>query len=158
MEDVTFFKKDEQGNLRQLSRKASAADILMAHSATPKLDNQKNGWKGVCIYQEVNGEQLNCPIRVLGWQIIHIQWHTKDRTAPLSAFYFDGKWYDITDKDIRASIKVATDFLSNTLHSKDFLSSESTRTPSEAVEPMPSHYQTVWTGKSKKGMLAECHI
>ena len=48
--DVTFFKTDGTGRLRQLSRAAPAADILMADSATLKLDNQKNGWKGVCIH------------------------------------------------------------------------------------------------------------
>jgi hypothetical protein len=31
---------------------------LSADSATLKLDNQKNGWKGVCVHQEKNGEGL----------------------------------------------------------------------------------------------------
>ena len=64
--DVTFFKRDTLGNLRQLSRMASDADILSADSATLKLDNQKNGWKGVCVHQETNGNLIHCPVRALG--------------------------------------------------------------------------------------------
>lgn len=111
VEDVTFFRKDVHGNLRQLSRLAPTNDILTAHSATLKLDNQKNGWKGVCIHQEVNGEHHNCPVRALGRRITHIRRHTKDMTTPLSAFYIHNERYDITDKDIRASLKVAADIL-----------------------------------------------
>lgn len=66
MQDVTFFKHDQQGVLRQLPRTASTQEIMTAHSATLKLDNQKNGWKGVCIHQETNGEPYHCPVRALG--------------------------------------------------------------------------------------------
>ena len=31
-----------------------------------KLDNQKNGWKGVCVYHEANGKEFLCPVRALG--------------------------------------------------------------------------------------------
>ena len=50
MGDITFFAKDKQGNLRCLSRDASADLIAVVDGATMKLDNQKNGWKGVCVY------------------------------------------------------------------------------------------------------------
>ena len=50
MGDITFFAKDKQGNLCCLSRDASADPIAAADGATMKLDNQKNGWKGVCVY------------------------------------------------------------------------------------------------------------
>ncbi len=66
MGDFTFFAKDKQGNLLCLSRNASADLIAEADGATMKLDNQKNGWKGVCVYQEANGDPINCPIRALG--------------------------------------------------------------------------------------------
>ena len=62
MGDVTFFKRDSHGRLRQLGRLASDSDIASADSATLKLDNQKNGWKGVCVHQESNGEQIHCPV------------------------------------------------------------------------------------------------
>ena len=39
--------------------------MMTAHSATLKLDNQKNGWKGVCVHQEANGEAFNCPVKAL---------------------------------------------------------------------------------------------
>ena len=66
MGDITFFAKDEQGNLRCLRRDATADLIAVADDATIKLNNQKNGWKGVCVYQEANGHPLNCPVWALG--------------------------------------------------------------------------------------------
>jgi hypothetical protein len=65
-EDITFFKKNVAGQLRCLSHDAPADLITPADGATMKLDNQKNGWKGVCIYQEANGEVYLCPVRALG--------------------------------------------------------------------------------------------
>ena len=65
-EDITFFKQNAAGQLRCLSRDAPADLIAAANGATMKLDNQKNGWKGVCVYQEANGEEYLCPVRALG--------------------------------------------------------------------------------------------
>jgi hypothetical protein len=64
--DVTFFKKNRAGQLRCLPWNAPAQLIATADGATLKLDNKKNGWKGICIYQEVNGEEYLCPVRALG--------------------------------------------------------------------------------------------
>jgi hypothetical protein len=64
--DVTFFKKNRAGQLRCLPRNAPAHLIATADGTTLKLDNQKNGWKGVCIYQEANGKEYLCPVRALG--------------------------------------------------------------------------------------------
>ncbi len=66
MGDITFFRKDKQGNLCCLPRDAPADLIKTAIGATMKLDNQKNGWKGVCVYQEANGDPVNCPVWALG--------------------------------------------------------------------------------------------
>jgi len=52
LEDCTFFILNVLGQLRQLDGWVSA---------TLKLDNSKNGWKGVCVHQETNGEEHNCP-------------------------------------------------------------------------------------------------
>ena len=41
--DVTFFKRNQLGNLRQLPRRATKTQIISTDSATLKLDNQKNG-------------------------------------------------------------------------------------------------------------------
>ena len=65
LEDVTFFKTDNKGILRCLPRNAPHSIIMTAESATLKLDNQKNGWKGVCVHQEANGEAFNCPVKAL---------------------------------------------------------------------------------------------
>ncbi len=72
MEDVTFFRKNAMGQLRQLSRHAPDDEILSADSATLKLDNQKNGWKNVCVNQHHNGDELYSPVRALGRRYIHI--------------------------------------------------------------------------------------
>jgi hypothetical protein len=66
LKDVTFFKRDRSGALRQLSRQADSSLILSADSATLRLENQKNGWKGVCVHQESNGEPIACPVCALG--------------------------------------------------------------------------------------------
>jgi hypothetical protein len=65
MEDVTFFKTNKKGILWCLPCNAPYSLIMTAESATLKLDNQKNGWKGVCIHQEANGEAFNCPVKAM---------------------------------------------------------------------------------------------
>ncbi len=63
LEDVTFFKTDKKGILQCLPCNAPYSLIMTEESATLKLDNQKNGWKGVCMHQEAKGEAFNCPLR-----------------------------------------------------------------------------------------------
>jgi hypothetical protein len=72
MGDIMFFAKDLNGNLRCLPRDALDDLIAVAEGATMKLDNQKNRWKGVCVYQETNGDLLLCPVRALGQQYLHL--------------------------------------------------------------------------------------
>ena len=107
VQDVTFFKRDRMGQLRQLSRNAAACDILTADSATLKLDNQKNGWKGVCVHQEANGDKSHCPVRALGRRYMHIKQNTTDASTYLSAFFVNSARFDVTDNDIRNSLKQA---------------------------------------------------
>ena len=45
--DVSFFKQNKAGTLVCLPWDAPPSLIMMADSATLKLDNQKNGWKGI---------------------------------------------------------------------------------------------------------------
>jgi hypothetical protein len=52
MGNIIFFKKDKQGNLWTLPQDAPCDQIATADRATLKLDNQKNGRKGVSVYQE----------------------------------------------------------------------------------------------------------
>ncbi len=49
--DISFFKRNKAGALGCFPWDASPSLIMMADSATLKLDNQKNGWKGMCIHQ-----------------------------------------------------------------------------------------------------------
>ena len=72
-----------------------------------KLDNQKNGWKGVCVHQEHNGEVLSCPVRALGWRYVHIRTYMFDSSTFLSAFFVNNARFDVTDGDIRRSLKHA---------------------------------------------------
>jgi hypothetical protein len=73
LKDVTFFKRDKHGTLRQLPRNASSRQIMSADCATLKLDNQKNGWHGVCINHEWNGDDIFDAVRALGQRYIHIR-------------------------------------------------------------------------------------
>ena len=100
LKDVTFFRRDHNGHLRQVNRFAPAADIATADSATLKLDNQKNGWKGVCIHQETNGHPMHCPVRALGRRYVHIRKHTASLDVYLSAFFHNAQRFDVTDNDI----------------------------------------------------------
>ena len=61
--------------------------IYSAVCETLKLDNQKNGWKGVCINHEHNGDAILCAIRVLGRRYMHIRKHTSDQSmSPTRTF------------------------------------------------------------------------
>ena len=71
LEDTMFFRQDSKGNLRQLPRNALDEEILFADGATLKLDNQKNVWKVVCVYQEHNGDEKFSLVRALGkWFVL----------------------------------------------------------------------------------------
>ena len=111
MEDVTFFKTDKRGILWCLPRNAPDSLIMTTKSTTLKLDNQKNGWKGVCVHQEANGEVFNCPVKALARRVIHIRENTGDHKTLLSAFYSDGACYDVTGEDISKGLKMAATLL-----------------------------------------------
>jgi hypothetical protein len=72
-----------------------------------KLDNQKNGWKGVCIHQEHNREQLACPVRALGRRYLHIRSHTLDPKAFLSSYFCQKEHCDVTDCNISVALETA---------------------------------------------------
>jgi hypothetical protein len=76
-----FFWNNAQGNLKCLPCDAHTDLIELADGATMKLNNQKNGWKGVCVYQQANGDPIDCPVRALGRQYVHLRSHgATDRT------------------------------------------------------------------------------
>ena len=107
LEDCTFFKKNEEGQLRQLARNAHDDKIMTADSATLKLDNSKNGWKGVCVNQGTNREEHNCAVRALGRRYISIRRQSPGVKTFLSAYWAEGKRCDVNDEDMRTNLKWA---------------------------------------------------
>ncbi len=107
MEDITFFKLNTNGQLECLPRSASNADILSADGATLKLENQKNGYKGVCIYQESNGDAIHCPVHTLGCRFIHIRENKGGPKTFICAYWHKTKQHNVTAEDISQSLKVA---------------------------------------------------
>jgi hypothetical protein len=107
MEDVTFFWKNNSGQLRCLGRDAPDHHIMMADGATLKLDNQKNGWKGVCVYQEHNGEQYFCPVRALGRHYCYLRSHHGEARTFLSAYWENNICYDVAGENISKAVKSA---------------------------------------------------
>ena len=107
--NVTFFKKNKQGHLVQLGREAPPEVIMTADSATLRLENQKNGWHGVCINHWHNGDEVFSPVRALGRRILHIRTHGGDewQNLPISTVFTKGAARGVTDRDIRTAIKVA---------------------------------------------------
>ena len=83
------FCQDAKRHLHQLPRNTLDEDILLAYVATLNLYNEKNGWKGVCVYQEHNGDEKFSPVRALGrWlkkrhTCQHIGWKEKERISML---------------------------------------------------------------------------
>jgi hypothetical protein len=102
---------DKNGILRCLPRNAPYSLIMTAESTTLKFNNQKNGWKGVCIHQEANGEAFNCPVKALVCRVIHIHENGGDHKALLSAFYLDGVCYNVTGDDVSKGLKMAATLL-----------------------------------------------
>jgi hypothetical protein len=107
MGDIMFFAKDLNGNLRCLPRDAPDDLIAGAEGATMKLDNQKNGWKGVCVYQETNGDLLLCPVRALGRQYLHLRANGATEKTIISAYYHEGKRFDVTSDHVSGALKTA---------------------------------------------------
>ena len=73
LEDTMFFPQYAKGHLRQLPRNALDEEILSADGATLKLDNNKNVWKVVCVYQEHNVDENFSPVRALGRRFLSIR-------------------------------------------------------------------------------------
>ena len=94
-----------------LPRTAPPVLLLTADCATLKLDNQKNGWKGVCVHQEANGEPFNCPVRALARRVLHLREHNTVGKTLLSAFFHLSVRYDVSGDDISKKLKLAAHIL-----------------------------------------------
>ena len=111
-EDVTFFKRNKAGDLRCLPRTSSDSLIATADGATLKLDNQKNGWKGACIFQEANGDPYYCPVRAVGRRYLHIRQHSNNTKEMISTYWEkDQEAKVVTAEHISKSIKLAATIL-----------------------------------------------
>jgi hypothetical protein len=108
MEDVTFFKEDKHGRIMCLSRNAPIADILSADGATLKLDNQKNGHKGVCVYQQTTGDPIHCPVHALGQRYQHLRENKATNKTFICAYWMDEQAHNVTDDNISKALKRAT--------------------------------------------------
>ena len=85
---------------------------LRIHTAGYCIDNQKNGWKGVCVYHETNGAPEHCPVRALGRRYLHLRHHGATPKTFLSTFHnVANKRCDITNEDITADLKRAATVL-----------------------------------------------
>ena len=73
MEDAALFAKDEGGCITKLRWDAPDEEIIGTGSATLKLDNQKNGYKNVCVHHHDNGDPLSSPTKALARQCLHIR-------------------------------------------------------------------------------------
>ena len=73
VKDVTFFKRDVGGRLRQLPKKTPDWMLCCADSATLNISNQKNGHKNVCVNQESNGKSDLCLVCALARRTQHVR-------------------------------------------------------------------------------------
>ncbi len=150
LEDVTFFKTDKTGILRCLPRNAPHFLIMTAESATLKLNNQKNGWGGVCVHQEANGETFSCPVIALARQVIHIREHEGDNATLLSAFY---TWMDEDTMSLGMTLARDKKWQQNCYtihHQEEYQLIESIHILFGVGVQMPWHYQDIPTHRFKK--------
>ncbi len=95
------------GQLQCLPRDVPAHLIATTDGATMKLENQKNGWKGVCAYQEANGEDYLCPVKALGQRFLHLRLHGGTGKTFLSSYWTKGAKADVTAENISRALKSA---------------------------------------------------
>ena len=82
-------------------------EIFSADGATLKLDNKKNGWKGVCVYQEHNGDEKFRPVGEFGRRCISIQNKVSNKKTYLSAYWVGGRRKYINAENMSAALKFA---------------------------------------------------
>ncbi len=96
MEDITYFRKDKMGCIMCLSQNTPLTDILTADGAMLKLDNQKNGHKGVCVYQQTTGNPIHCPVCALGRCYQHLPENKATGKTFICTYWMDNEAYNVT--------------------------------------------------------------
>jgi hypothetical protein len=81
--------------------------ICTADGATVKLNIQKNGWKGVCVYQKTNRDAHSCPVRALGQQYLHLRHNNAKIKTFLLGYWHEGKKRDVTADNISRALKIS---------------------------------------------------
>ena len=71
------------------------------------MDNKQNGWKGVCVYQENNGEVNFSPVRTLGRRCVSIRNKLSNKKTYLSAYWVGGRRKYLTAEKMSAALKFA---------------------------------------------------
>ncbi len=79
--------------------------IATADGATMKLNNQKNQGKGICIYQEANGDNYLCPVKALGQRFLHLCLHGSTGKTFLSSYWTKETKVDVTAENISRALK-----------------------------------------------------
>ena len=72
-----------------------------------KVDNQKNDWTEVCIYQESNGDADCCPVKALGRRVIHLPQNGASATTYPSSYWEGPIQQDVRTEHISRIRKLA---------------------------------------------------
>ena len=59
------------------------------------------------MYQQANGDPVDCPVRALGRRYVHLCSHGATKRTIISAYYYGGKRFDVTADHISAALKLA---------------------------------------------------
>ena len=63
------------------------------------------------MYQQANGDPVDCPVRALGQRYVHLCLHIATNRTIISAYYYGGKRFDVTADHISAALKLAAQAL-----------------------------------------------
>ena len=86
---------------------------MSADGATLKLDNKKKGWRGVCVYQERNGDEEFIPVRALGRRCLSIRKKVSNKNTYLSAYWVGGRRKYLNAENMSAALKFSTTTLND---------------------------------------------
>jgi hypothetical protein len=81
--------------------------IAEVDGTTMKLDNQKNGWMGVYVYQKANGDPINCLVRALGGRYLHLCKNGATKKTIILAYFNKSQCHDVTSGHISSALKLA---------------------------------------------------
>jgi hypothetical protein len=114
-----------------------------------EIGQPENGWKGICVYHEANGNSIHCPIGALGRRYLHLRHHGAPAKTFLLAYFNEARQrFDIANQDISAALKLAATFLD--YPTTKGIPINHIDTCSEAVEQMRYRWPDIPTPRYKK--------